>query len=665
MAGWQMEMLPKHPPLLLLHPINTTARIAMITPPIRHFSTAAASAPGGGGLALYLRRAKLIDCLRLRLLSHDPSSPFPLPPSPLFDSFVASRAIRAAPSPESALSLLRSLLSHPSFTLNPQHPSILHSVSRRLPDHLSLLPDIRLSPLHRLRLLAASGDLQSALETFSSLRSSPGSLRCNHRTHPCTESYNLIIGLHAAAGDHSSAVSTFFQMISDGAIPNSRTYTVIIDHLVQANNADAAMEIFHLLPSIRIRRTSKQYNVLANAFSSSDEQRQHLLMLIKEMNSDGILPGRPMLAAIAKLRASGFIEITDEFVRELSPDQRIGYAVDSLEEDDEEEEEGNNERIKLKPWIDPAALARALEDWNPADVDLLEAAGFVWSSRLVCKLLRSFRTPETAWRFFCWVAYQPGGFAHDRHTVSRMIAILANAGHVELVDRLISKLQSEGILLPFDTVRLIVDFYGLSKNSDAAIKIYRSAGTICGPLSRLNLVLLSSCLLRTVIKSRQGEDAMALQEEMMAGGILLDVQTFSGLMEYFAGEGDLKSVHRLFGAARQCGLKPDSFMYELLMRAYCKQERAVLAMRLFDEMLISGLPPSRGTKRILVKSLWKEGKLREAAVVEEKSEEVGDLPAKQPGHVWTASAADFDRVLKVYSGSFAQRGTECRCAEGV
>lgn len=450
-------------------------------------------------------------------------------------------------------------------------------------------------------------------------------------------------------------------MISDGAIPNSRTYTVLIDHLVQANKADSAMAIFHLLPSMRIRRTSKQYNVLANAFE--EENHQHILMLIREMNSDGILPGRSMLAAIAKLRGSGFIEITEEFVSELSPDQRIGYAVDSPEEGEEEEEEEES-GIRLKPWIDPSALARALEDWNPADVDLLETTGFVWSSRLVCKLLRSFRKAETAWKFFCWVAYQPGGFAHDRHTVSRMIVILANSGHVELVDRLLSKLESEGILLPFDTVRLIVEFYGLSKNSDAAIKIYRAVGSICGPISSLKLMLLSSSLLRTVVKSGKGGDAMALLEEMMAGGILLDAQTFSGLMEYFAGEGDLKSAHRLFGTARQCGLKPDPFMYELLMLAYCKQERAVLAMRMFDEMLISGLVPSRGTKRILVKSLWKEGKLREAAAVEEKSEEVGDLPAKQPGHVWTATAADFDRVLRVYSGSFAERG-DCRGAEAV
>ncbi|KAI0510123.1 hypothetical protein KFK09_010723 [Dendrobium nobile] len=636
-------------PYFLLHSIHR----AHIFSPLSRPLAADAAATTGGGVSLYLQRAKLIDSLRLRLHSHDPSSPFPLPSSPLLDSFVAARALRSASSPESALSLFRSLLSLPYFSPFP-HPSLLHSLSRRLPNLLSILPDLRLSPLHRLRLLAAAGDLSSALETFSSLRSDPNSRRRHHRTHPCTESYNLIIGLHASAGGHSSAVSTFSQMLADGAIPNSRTYTVIIDHLVRANNTDAAVEVFHLLPSMRVRRTCKQYNVLAEAFSSSG-QFDRLLKLVKEMNSDGVLPGRQMLAAIAKLRAAGYVNQTEEFVGELYPDQRIGYALDCAEEEDHEEEteeEEDDERVKLKPWIDPAALARALEGWDPGDVSLLQAAGFIWSTRLVCKLLRSFRTAKTAWEFFCWVAYQPGGFAHDRHTVSRMISILARDGHVELVDRLLTKLQSEGILLPFATVRLLIDFYGLSKNANAAIRIYRSAASICGPLSRLNLMLLSSSLLRTVVKSGKGHDALALLEEMMMEGILLDIQTFSGLMEYFAGEGDLKSVHRLFGTAKQCGLKPDAFMYQVLIRAYCKHERAVLALRVFDEMLSSGLVLSQGTKGILVKSLWKEGKLREAAMVEEKCEEIGELPAAQPGHVWTVSAADFDRVRAIYSGGF-------------
>ncbi|KAK6128654.1 hypothetical protein DH2020_037612 [Rehmannia glutinosa] len=48
--------------------------------------------------------------------------------------------------------------------------------------------------------------------------------------------------------------------------------------------------------------------------------------------------------------------------------------------------------------------------------------------------------------------------------------------------------------------------------------------------------------------------------------------------------------------------------------------------------------PDFATKQLLVKSLWKEGKLREAAQVEEISEENGDnIPLALPGHLYTIS----------------------------
>ncbi|XP_073102736.1 pentatricopeptide repeat-containing protein At5g66631 [Elaeis guineensis] len=652
---------------------------------LRSFSYSAkpSAAAGETRVSLYFRRARLIDTLRLRLRlrSHDPSASFPLPSSPALDPFVAANALRAAPSPAHALALFHSFLSHPAVARRPA--PALHALAkrlalaRRLPDLHQLLADLDAgvfpsalppSPMDRLRWLAAAGDLPSALHAWASLRSSASSSGRRGRSHPCTEAYNLIMNLYASTCDHSAAVATFNQMIQEGANPNSRTYTIIIDHLIRSGNLDHAIEVFHLLPSMRIRRTSKQYNVLAEALSSSG-RFVDLEKLIKAMNSDGILPGRSMREAISRMREAGHTTGTEEFVKILFPDARIGIAVEEEESEEETDEEPDKEedsddnpkndgsdQVKLKPWLDPIALAKALEDWDPAEVSELEAAKLVWTSRLVCKLLRAFKKAETAWEFFCWVAYQPGGFAHDRDTVARMIAILARNGHVELVERLLSKVKSEGILLPFDTVRLVVDFYGLSKKADAAVKVFRDANSICGSLSESNRLLLCSSLLRTMAKCRRRNEAMELLEEMMLEGVLPDIQTFTGLMQYFAGNGDLKSVHRLFGMVRQCRLEPDSYMYRVLIRAYCKQERAALALRMFEEMRSSRMLPDGHTKALLVKSLWKEGKLREAALVEERCEEVQTgLPSASPGHVWTVSAVDFERIYDIYSGCFAKR----------
>ncbi|KAJ8549980.1 hypothetical protein K7X08_033687 [Anisodus acutangulus] len=129
--------------------------------------------------------------------------------------------------------------------------------------------------------------------------------------------------------------------------------------------------------------------------------------------------------------------------------KKIGYSMDGSEDvsDDEDEEidcEDTNtvDQPHLKPWLDPASLANALRNWGAEEVSALEDAKLVWTTRLVCKMFRSFKSAETAWQFFCWVACQPG-FTHDIYTISRMITRLARHGCVDLVDQLLSKVERE------------------------------------------------------------------------------------------------------------------------------------------------------------------------------------------------------------------------------
>ncbi|KAF8410627.1 hypothetical protein HHK36_003159 [Tetracentron sinense] len=481
---------------------------------------------------------------------------------------------------------------------------------------------------------------------------------CGSMKHPCHDSYNILMNLYAEKGKNSEAVQMFSRMIDEGANPNSRTYTVMIEHLTSSGNLDSAMEVFKRLPLMRIKHTSRQYSVLAQGFTKM-KRFDVVKKLVEEMRSDGLLPGRAMRFSLKCMREAGFVEETEEFVREFSPNDRIGnvaeFCIDSSDDEDNDNGEFDGDGIHLKPWLDPSALASALSDWSPNEVLALEDAKFVWTTRLVCKMLRSFRTARTAWLFFCWVAYQPGGFTHDAYTVSRMIVILARDGHVELVDQLVSKMKREGIRLSFSTMRLIIDFYGFSEKTDAAMKTFRDIEQICGPVSKFNLMVLYSSLLRTLAKCRRGLDAMDLLEEMILSGIVPDIQTFSGLMQHFALEGDMRTVQKLFGMVRQSGVEPDAYMFQILIRAYCKRERAALALRVFEDMKNSNLMPDAATKALLVKSLWKEGKLRQAAAaVEEKSEEInGGLPLALPGHVWTVSSADLTSIYHIYSGNFA------------
>lgn len=642
---------------------RTVNRINAITQQLRFF----VRDPFRNKLTHYLRRAELIDSIRLALRSNSPNSSITsLLNTRLLDPFVVTHAIRSAPNADSALFLIESLeINIPHFSHNQSTVHALATVlarSRRSHELKSLVnginagkySNVRVNFMNLMQWYAAIGDLDAVLSVWDEYRRSV-------KDHVCTESYNIVMGLFAKMGSDKKAVEVFYRMIDEGAIPNSRTYSVMIEHLVKIGKLDSAIEVFTVLPLMRIKRTLKQYSVLVDGFVGV-ERFDEVKKLVNEMKVDGKFPGRALRLALQRMQELGFVQETEEFLKEMLPDERIksiGSCSDSSDNEEDEHEDVNNgdvridiNEVKLKPWLDPKALSNALSQWSPEVVSTLEDAKFVWTTRLVCKVLRNFKLPETAWDFFCWVAYQPG-FTHDIYTVQRMMTLLAWHGKVELVDKLITKIRSEGMRLPFSTIRLIIDFYGISKNADAALKVFRDDRTLCGSITKFNLMLLYSSLLRTLTKCNRNSDAIDVLEEMTLCGISPDVQTYSGLMYHFALQGDIKTVQKLFMMVRQSGVEPDAYMFKVLIQAYCKCERSPLAWRVFEDMRNMNLMPDSGTKDLLVKSLWKEGKRKEAAIVEESCEENSSvLPLVLQGHIWTVSSADLTKVYNIYSNSF-------------
>lgn len=620
--------------------------------------------PFSGNISLYLHRARLIDSIRLILRSNTPRSLIPILNNPSVDSFVVANALRSAPSPDSALSLIEILEAIPHFRHTPATIRALAKIlakSQRNAELKKLVDDIdagkfwnvRVNFMELMKWHAAAGDLESVLHAWNRYRVSGKQVSI--------EAYNIVMCLYVLMGKDSEAMQIFHKIVSEGVLPNTRTYTVVIEHLANLGKLDSAIKVFNLLPLLRIRRTLRQYSVLVEGFTSID-RFDVVKTLLDEMQIDGILPGRTMQLSLQCMQEAGFIQETDEFLRGMLPDERIknvGFCVDSS--DDEDEENANHcsdvagvDGVQLKPWLDPRALANALNNWDPNDVLALEEAKFIWTTRLVCKILRNLNSPETAWKFFCWVAYQPGGFSHDIYTVQRMMTLLARHGHVELVEKLLLKIRREEIRLPVSTIRLIIDFYGISKNADAAFKVFHDAESLCGPMPKLYSMLLYSSLLRTLTKCGRSADALDVLEQMFKGGICPDVPTFSGLMHHFALEGDFKTVQKLFMMVRQSGLEPDAYMLKVLIHGYCKGERSALALRVFEDMRSLNVMPDAATKNLLVKSLWKEGRRIEAASVEERCKEItNSLPFAFRGHMWTMSSADLTRVYDIYFNSFA------------
>ncbi|KAH1267046.1 Pentatricopeptide repeat-containing protein [Glycine max] len=345
-----------------------------------------------------LHRAKLIDSIRLTLRSNTPNSSLPsLINHRLLDSFVVSHALRSAPSADSALSLVHALeksshFSHTHHTLHALATVLVLAKSGRSSELKSLVDDIRanrfgsvqISFMNLMQWHAAARDLDTVLQVWEQY--------AVENDHLCTESYSIVMTLYAQMGKDFEAVRVFHRMIDEGSLPNCRSYTVIIEHLVKLRKLSEALEAFNLLPSMRIKRTLKQYSVLLEGFVGS-KQFDEVRILVEEMLVDGILPSRGMGLLLQQMKEEGVLEGKERLLRGILPDARVrsvSYSIDNGDEDeDENEKEGKDENISdacqcdhvdgihLKPWMDPRALASALQNWSPDEVAALENANFV------------------------------------------------------------------------------------------------------------------------------------------------------------------------------------------------------------------------------------------------------------------------------------------------
>ncbi|KAI3784998.1 hypothetical protein L1987_44106 [Smallanthus sonchifolius] len=636
-----------------------------------------ASKSSKNAVSLYLERARMIDRIRIVLRSDSQESLVSILNDHALDSFVVTSALKSAPSPDTALFLIESLKKIPNFTHNQNTLYALAKVlakSGQIGKLKALVSGInagkfknvaRVSFMDQMKFYAAAGDLDSVLSVWHEWKIS--------QKFPNVESYNIIMKLCTQTGKDYEAVKTFCRMIDEGGVPNSRTYTVIIEHLVSSGNLDPAMKIFDMLPLIGVKHTLRQYSVLVDAFCGAD-RFDVVKSLLSQMQVDGVFPTQVMLSSLQRMHDAGFVEETLELIKEMLPDKRIGNVKlcfdDSHDDNDDDGDGGGDDEevvdgVKLRPWFDPILLASSLRYWRPEEVSALEDAKIVWTTRVVSKMIRSFSSAESAWDFYCWVANQPG-FHHDVHTISKMITKLAREGHINIVEKLIFKTKSEGIQLSYTTVRTVIDYYGILKNGEAALKVFQNVKTLCGTLSKQRLLSLCSSVLTTLAKCKMDSKILDTLDEIILSGNIPDIQTFSSLMHHFARAGDIKTVQRLFGMVKQSGLEPDAYMFKVLISVYCNSNRAVLAFRAFEDMKTFNLRLDVSTKRLLAKSLWKEGKFREAADVEETSAETNDdFKVKFHGKSCTTRAADIQRVYRVYLGSFPTINDNKDLCEGV
>ncbi|TQE09138.1 hypothetical protein C1H46_005291 [Malus baccata] len=95
------------------------------------------------------------------------------------------------------------------------------------------------------------------------------------------------------------------------------------------------MEVFNVLPLMRANRTLNQFSVLVEACVGV-EQFDEVKNLLDEIRVDGILPGQDMLLSLERIQKAGFVHETDEFLREMLPNQGT-KSISIISGDDDED----------------------------------------------------------------------------------------------------------------------------------------------------------------------------------------------------------------------------------------------------------------------------------------------------------------------------------------
>ncbi|CAI0429346.1 unnamed protein product [Linum tenue] len=73
---------------------------------------------------------------------------------------------------------------------------------------------------------SAAGDMEAVLATWNNCREKDGK-----KDRLCSEAYNIVMSIFTRERNDLGAVNMFYKMIDEGGIPNSRTYTVMMEHL--------------------------------------------------------------------------------------------------------------------------------------------------------------------------------------------------------------------------------------------------------------------------------------------------------------------------------------------------------------------------------------------------------------------------------------------------
>eukprot|EP00250_Pteridium_aquilinum_P000989 c11167_g1_i1 orf=188-2356(+) len=463
---------------------------------------------------------------------------------------------------------------------------------------------------------------------------------------PCTATYTVMIDLYASMKMYNEAGEFYFQMLKANIRPSIRTCTTLIQHLVDAGKLDAAMDIFDNLLKVKLRPNRVTYACIMMGHAKVGDMNA-VCKLIGELKDFGHSPrklGESFTLVLKYLVNEGRLEDAEVAMEAGWPDASIeeikekiaefqgesaGNAscganmhcasmltdeMDCTSNDDEsgKEDDGNVYDMDVlshdtTSTLNVPAFAKCLVLWSSSTVKALDSANVKWDCYLVSDVLNRLRKADSGWKFYQWVATQPG-YHHDRYTCGKMIRLLLKSGQFVRVKELLLEAQQDGLDLSLRTYSSILKHCGLWKDANFAIEVF----DMLKASSLMPDELCYKYFIHSLHRCERDWRVAYVCAEMQKAGFLLDETMYSFLITGFVRAGKQSIARRLSKQMRVAGFKPNAAMFNALIKAFVEHGRLDKAERVFKGMRQRGMMPMPEVCRMMTEVLSDLGKVEEA-----------------------------------------------------
>ncbi|MCO5548781.1 hypothetical protein L7F22_002243 [Adiantum nelumboides] len=398
-------------------------------------------------------------------------------------------------------------------------------------------------------------------------------------------------------------------MLSEECLPNSRTYTLLIQHLAADGRLRAAVQILEIMQKVQVvpSRLAYEYIIEGYAKAGEVEKVQEFLTAMRERFHR---PSKRLMHAVKVLQEAEKSEDAGILREEIGLEDFSRVEHEALQEG----EGGANDSSALSEegdsmlesvmcaWrdvtspnvgFDVNSFAQAIHTWSLAVEAELEKADVQWGSTLVLEVLRRLRNLETSWPFFHWVKNR-AGFKHDKYTCMVMIQrILKSRSALDkteaLVDELFEGMQRDGIKFTVPMFNMMIRHYVLASDIERAQNFFDRIGDY-------NLEPNAASyapVIQALAKDRQGRKAMDMLNRMQTAGFHPDSATCAELITCLELAEKLPDAYELFSKIPESGRDPGPLEYKAVMAAASRAGDQRLALSLYERMRGAGVKPTQ------------------------------------------------------------------------